>query len=248
MRAVIRVLRRAAPTDVPILISGEPGTGKRFFARTIHDLSPRSRNAFVLLDSSKTPAVHEADSPPSIMLCRETDPGGAFDNCLEGAKRGTLAIVEVSGLAAELQARLVPVLDEREWRASGNPIQASLDIRFLALSTMNWQEAVNRGRLLEQLYYRLKVFSIKLPPLRERVEDVPSLANHFIKIFAQRNQVVPPSVDQECLAALQTYPWPGNVAELRSVIQGALAQSHGRRVTLDDLPFKVASWRRGGRI
>jgi transcriptional regulator of acetoin/glycerol metabolism len=97
MHAVIRAVTGAAPTNVPMLICGEPGTGKRFFARTIHDLSPRSRNAFVLLDASKAPAIHEADSPPSVILCRETDPGGAFDSCLEGAKRGSLAVRLGSG-------------------------------------------------------------------------------------------------------------------------------------------------------
>ncbi len=248
MRAVTRVLRRVAPTDVPILISGEPGTGKRFFARAIHDLSPRRRNAFVLLDASRAPAIKEADSPPSVILCRETNPGGAFDSCLERAKRGTLAIVEVSGLAAELQARLVPVLDEREWRASGNPIQASLDIRVLALSTLSCQDTVSRGQLLKQLYYRVRVFSMDLPPLRERVEDVPSLVKHFISDFAQLNQVVSPSVDQECFDALRIYSWPGNVAELRSVIQGALVRSNGRRLTLCDLPPEVAGCTRGGRL
>lgn len=248
MRRVTSIIRRAAPTSVPILISGETGTGKRFLARTIHELSPRHSQPFVLLDSSKTRGVRSANSVRFSILNRPIKPHGWLERFVERAKRGTLVIVETSEMNTELQAQLLPILDERERRPPFDKTHASLDIRVLALSSVPWEKTVSEGVLLKELYYRLKVFSIELPPLRKRLEDLSFLAEWFIRHFAQRTQTLPRLVDSECLDALRAYPWPGNVTELRGVIQAALIRSHGPRLILGDLPPEIATWKRGTRI
>ena len=248
MRRVTSIIRRAAPTSVPILISGETGTGKRFLARTIHELSPRCWRSFVLLDFSRAPRnVPPVNSVWSSVLSQPAERGW-LERCLQRTKRGTLVIVETSEMNTELQAQLLPILDERERHPPFDKTYASLDIRVLALSSVPWEKTVREGVLLKELYYRLKVFSIELPPLRKRFEDLPFLAEWFIRHFAQRTQTPPRLVDSECLDALRAYPWPGNVTELRGVIQAALIRSHGPRLTLGDLPPEIATWKRVTRI
>ncbi len=244
MRELYAIVDRAAPTDVTVLVEGETGTGKELVARAFHDHSPRSQGPFVVLDCGAVPA----NLLESEVFGHEK---GAFTGAnarhlglLEEADRGTLFIDEVGELPIELQPKLLRALEQREIRRLGGRETISLDIRIVAATNRDLAVEVNRGAFREDLFYRLAVVHLILPPLRERREDIRRLAEHFVrkalKGDSQRSAEVLAGIDEENWKRLESHPWPGNVRQLRNVIERTLALSDPSSVAFD-LPGSEAS-------
>ena len=240
MRKIYQLLEQAAPTPASVLVSGESGTGKELVAQTLHQLSQRASQPFVPLNCAAIPDTlleselfgHEKGAFTGAIARRQ----GAF----ELANRGTLFLDEIAEMTAATQAKLLRVLQERSFRPLGGLREQSVDIRVVAATNVDPPEAVRDGKLREDLFYRLNVFAITLPPLRDRKEDIPLLVQAFIKEFNQRNQRSVLGVSDRAMQALEQYHWPGNVRELHNVIERATIVSKSDTIDLADLAPLVA--------
>jgi two-component system response regulator AtoC len=233
------LIAQVARTSTTVLITGESGTGKELVARAIHRHGPRREGPFVAVN----PAAIVESLIESELFGHER---GAFTGAhqrklgkFELAQGGTLFLDEIGTLRAELQAKLLRVLQEREIERVGGTRSIKIDVRVIAATNTNLKEAVNRGTFREDLYYRLNVVPILVPPLRERAQDVPLLAEHFLRRdtrdFNKRIEALSP----EAVAALQAYRWPGNVRELENVIERCVVLAEGPVIQLNDLPLDV---------
>ncbi|HXG12629.1 MAG TPA: sigma 54-interacting transcriptional regulator [Gemmataceae bacterium] len=237
LRAVLRQVELVAPTDSTVLILGETGTGKELIARAIHRLSQRRDRTFVKLNCAAIPT----GLLESELFGHEK---GAFTGAVERrigrfelADGGTLFLDEVGDIPLELQPKLLRVLQEQELERLGSGKTIQVNVRLVAATHRNLDRMVASGAFRSDLFYRLHVFPIRLPPLRERREDIPDLVRHFARTFARRIGKVIDTIPAESLAALQAYDWPGNVRELEHLIERAVILSPGPvlRVPLGDL-------------
>lgn len=243
MRRVINAIERVAESAASVIVTGESGTGKELVAQTIHQLSARRTGPYVGLNCAAIPeTLMEAE-----LFGHER---GAFtgaerrrEGCFEAANGGTLLLDEITEMKPELQAKLLRVLEEHKIRRVGGSVEITLDVRVLAASNRDVVQAVKDGKLREDLFYRLNVFTIQLPPLRERNEDLPQLVDSFVRHYAAANQRDIVGVDDECMAAMRSHPWPGNVRQLRNVIERALIVCRSRVIGKRDLPdeFQTAT-------
>lgn len=239
MRDVVALVNRVAPTDSNVLVYGESGTGKEMIARLIHESGPRSGRPFIPVD-----CVSLQDSLLETELFGHEK--GAFTGAhaakaglFELADGGTIFLDEVSGMTANLQARLLRVLQERHVRRVGGTRFTPLNVRVIAASNQDLEELCKRGTFREDLYYRLNVIALTLPPLRDRGEDILLLANDFLTRFAQRvraEAATVPTIDPSAADLLLRYSWPGNVRELRNVMERAAVLVDGATVTTAHLP------------
>ena len=236
MRKVYHIIEQAAPTGASVLISGESGTGKELVAQSIHRLSPRATAPYVPINCAAIPDTlleselfgHEKGAFTGAI---ERRPG-----CFELANCGTLFLDEIAEMTPPTQVKLLRVLQERTFRRLGGRTEQSVDIRVIAATNADPPGAVQSGKLREDLYYRLNVFAIRLPPLRERKEDLPLLIQSFISEFNTRNERAVAAVDEHAMRVLERYSWPGNVRELRNVIERATIVAEGRFIDVKDLP------------
>ena len=237
MKEVFELVQQAAPARSNILIMGESGTGKELVARSIHRLSTRREAPFVPV---RTGALPEELVESTLFGHGEEGPQGSVQRgVLESAHGGTVFLDEVATLSLEVQARLLGVIQEREFRRSGGSDPVRLDLRIIAATTVDlWQE-VRDGSFREDLYYRLNVISIELPPLRNRTEDIPLLALHFLRIFAAENERHIEGFTPRAMEALMAYPWPGNVRELQNVVERAVVLCRKDLIEEDLLPEAV---------
>ncbi|MCC7417435.1 MAG: sigma-54-dependent Fis family transcriptional regulator [Acidobacteria bacterium] len=236
MRKIYNVVEKAAPTSASVLITGESGTGKELVAQTIHQLSPRATFPFVAINCA---AIPETLLESEIFGHEKGAFTGAADRrqgCFELADRGTLFLDEIGEMTPATQVKLLRVLQERRFRRLGGRIEQSVDVRVIAATNVNPIEAVAKGKLREDLYYRLNVFSFRLPPLRERKEDLPLLIQAFISEFNARNQKTIAGVDHQVMRLFEQYAWPGNVRELRNVIERATILAAGPLIEAKHLP------------
>jgi DNA-binding NtrC family response regulator len=240
MRQLLEVMERVAPSSASVLITGESGVGKDFVAHTLHDLSGRSSAPFVAVSC---PAIPEA-LLESELFGHER---GAFTGALadraglfEHAAGGTLFLDEITEMAPGLQAKLLRVLETRRFRRVGGHGEKLADLRIMAATNRDAEQAVRQGRLREDLYYRLNVFGIHVPPLRERREDVAPLAAQFIAAYAEQNGRAIEGLSNDALEALEGYEWPGNVRELRNAIERAVVLARGPVIGMDELPQRLA--------
>jgi len=226
LESVLEQVERVAPTDSTVLIQGETGTGKELIAHVIHNLSARCGQPFVRLNCAAIPL----DLLESELFGHEK---GAFTGAIaqrigrfEKADKGTLFLDEVGDIPPALQPKLLRVLQEHEFERLGSSRTHHVDVRLVAATNRNLMEMANRGEFRSDLYYRLNVFPILLPPLRERREDIPALVTHFIDIYGCRMsrqiQHIPPTT----MSALMSYPWPGNIRELQNLIERAVILSN----------------------
>jgi DNA-binding NtrC family response regulator len=236
MRRVMTLIEEAAPTSAPVLIVGESGTGKELVARTIHELSARRNGPYVAINCA---ALAET-LMESELFGHER---GAFtgadrrrEGCFELANGGTLLLDEITEMKVEVQAKLLRVIEDQKLRRLGGTAEIPLDVRLIAASNRNLAEATRQGKLREDLYYRLNVFFLEIPPLRDRIDDIPPLIEMFIGQFAESNRKTVTGVDNECLEILRTHRWPGNVRQLRNVIERAVIVTRGPLITVADLP------------
>jgi DNA-binding NtrC family response regulator len=236
MRKIYQVVEQAAPTGASVLITGESGTGKELVAQTIHQLSPRATFPFVAINCA---AIPETLLESEIFGHEKGAFTGASDRrqgCFELADRGTLFLDEIGEMTPATQVKLLRVLQERTFRRLGGRTEQSVDVRVIAATNVQPLEAVSKGKLREDLYYRLNVFSFRLPPLRDRKEDLPLLIQSFINEFNTRNQKSIAGVDHQAMRLLEHYAWPGNVRELRNVIERATILAPGPFIEIKHLP------------
>jgi DNA-binding NtrC family response regulator len=236
MREVYRLIEAVAKSDATVLITGESGAGKELVARAIHRRSARSQEAFVAMNCSALPS----DILENELFGHEK---GAFTGalaekpgCFELADRGTLFFDEIGEMPFELQAKLLRALEERKFRRLGGRKEISVDVRIVSATNRDVREAVREKALREDLFYRLAVVEIELPPLRERLSDLPLLASDFIKRFAEKSGKKILGLGREAFETLLRHSWPGNVRELRNVIERAVILCAGRQITNADLP------------
>ncbi len=234
MQRVFDLMERVAPTRASALVVGETGTGKELVARGIHDLSNRARKPFVALNCSALPeTLLESE------LFGHTK--GAFTGAVQGkrglfemAAGGTLFLDEISAVSSAIQVKLLRVLQERTIQPVGGREPIPVDFRLIVATNEDLAERVRSHGFREDLYYRLNVFPIRVPPLRERVEDIPLLANYFRLRFGEENDVEPPALTRETVSRMMAYPWPGNVRELENFIERAVIMHAGSR----SIPFE----------
>ena len=243
IRKVLSLVEQVAPTDSAVLVRGETGSGKELVARAIHRLSARRDRLMVKVNCAALPS----GLVESELFGREK---GAFTGALtrqvgrfEVADGSTLFLDEVGELSLEVQAKLLRVLETGEFERLGSPRTLRVDVRVIAATNRDLAEEIREGRFREDLYYRLNVFPIRVPPLRERAEDIPALVWVFLEGACQRMGKRITQVPRRTMDALQRHPWPGNVRELRNVIERAAILTGGdtlKMPTLDDDTARVA--------
>ncbi|NVB78580.1 MAG: sigma-54-dependent Fis family transcriptional regulator [Kofleriaceae bacterium] len=236
MRKLRASLERLGEQDVPILIQGESGTGKELVARALHDRGPRRRKRFVALNCGAIPETL-IDSElfghiKGAFTGATTDRAGVFVE----ADGGTLFLDEIGDMPLAVQARLLRVLQESEVRPLGGSGVRKVDVRVIAASHVDLAQAVEHGRFRQDLYYRLNVVVLRVPPLRERLDDLPLLAAHFL---AKHGGASPPSLAPDALEAMTSYTWPGNVRELENAVLHAIALHHGDVIGPESLPSAI---------
>lgn len=236
MKEVFDLISRVADAAASILISGESGTGKERVARAIHDQGVRRGKRFVAINCTAIP-----DTLLESELFGHAK--GAFTGAIsrkrglfEEAEGGTIFLDEIGDMDLALQAKLLRVLQEKKIRAVGENFDRDIDVRIIAASHKDLKKAIKNGSFREDLYYRLAVIPILIPPLRHRREDIPLLANHFLKKYARMNSSQVQSISTEAMSALMSMPWEGNVRELENLIERAVVLCRGREITLADLP------------
>ena len=232
MRHVLSEIRQVAPTPATVLLLGETGTGKEVMARTIHELSPRRQHRMIGVSCAAIPAA----LIESELFGREK---GAYTDAVsrqigrfEAAHQSTLFLDEIGDLPMAIQVKLLRVLEERVIERLGSAQPVKVDVRIIAATNRNLEDAVRDKTFREDLYYRLHVFPVVVPPLRERVEDIPRLVWTFIDEFAESFGKIIESISEESLRELQSYRWPGNVRELRNVIERAVITATGPQLVV----------------
>jgi DNA-binding NtrC family response regulator len=235
-RQVCDMVEQVAPSRATVLITGESGTGKERIASLVHRFSPRAEEPFVTLNAAALPeSLVEAE-----LFGYEK---GAFTGALqrksgrfELAAGGTLFIDEIAELPLSAQAKLLRVLQEGTFEQLGGTKTLHVDVRIVAATNKNLAEEIDSQRFREDLYYRINVVNIELPPLRERLEDIPLLAAHFLRKYAEQNQKEISAIQQDALRRLQAYAWPGNIRELENVIERAVVLTQTSTVEVEHLP------------
>ncbi len=236
MLRVKDVIGKVAVTDSPVLVEGESGTGKELVAAAIHRLSARAKGAFIPVNCSAIPRdLLESEFFGHV---RGAFSGAVADalGLFRGANEGTIFLDEIAELPPELQVKLLRVLQEMQVRPVGSTKAFPVDVRVIAATNRNLEQAMKSGIFRQDLFYRLNVIRITLAPLRERREDMPSLVNHFIRRFNKRFRRDVKAITPDALTALATYDFPGNVRELENVIERAFAMGSREQITLADLP------------
>jgi transcriptional regulator with GAF, ATPase, and Fis domain len=236
MREIFATLEKVAPSELTVMITGETGTGKELVARAIHNASSRRNRPFVVLDCGSIPK----DLIESTLFGHEkgsfTGAVGQHRGCFEQATGGTIFLDEIGELDIGLQPKLLRVLEQREIKRVGGDKTIKVDVRVLAATNRDLRAEVNGGNFREDLYFRLSVVLIENPPLRDRRDDIPQLAQHFLREVASRRGLNL-SFSQDAMAALVSHGWPGNVRELRNVVERAAALSDGPVISRSDLVF-----------
>ena len=240
MLEVYKLVARVAPTQSTVLVMGESGTGKELVARAIHNHSPRKSGPFVAVNCT---ALTESLLESELFGHQKGSFTGAVANkrgLFEEAQGGTLFLDEIGDVGGKMQAQLLRVLQESEIRRVGGGEPIHVDARVVCATNRDLEDEVHAGRFREDLYFRINVVTVRLPPLRDRRSDVRSLAEHFLKKYAAREKRELVGVAPEAMAALERYPWPGNVRELENAIERALAVSKDGVLIPSDLPEEIA--------
>jgi two-component system response regulator PilR (NtrC family) len=241
------LIRKVAATDATVLISGESGTGKELVARQVHTLSGRAEGPFIALNCGAIPA----DLLESELFGHErgafTGAIGARHGMFQVARGGTIFLDEVAEMSPPLQVKLLRVLQEREFRPVGGDRMIKCDVRVIAASNKELFDEVSKGRFREDLFYRLQVIPIRLPPLRDRRSDVPLLIEHFLEKMNARRPQGPVRISEAARVQLWEYDWPGNVRELENVIEQLVILADGDTVEIEGLPASVRRFVAGKR-
>jgi two-component system nitrogen regulation response regulator NtrX len=244
LRKVLEAVKRAAPTNATVLLLGESGVGKELVARTIHRNSPRASQRFVQVNCA---AIPEELIESELFGHEKGSFTGATEKQLgkfEQADRGTIFLDEVGDMSQKTQAKVLRVLQEQEVERIGSARTIKVDVRVIAATNKNLEEAIQRGDFREDLYFRLNVIPIVVPPLRERREDIPLLVQHFARLTSEEHNLKPRRIDAAAMDALQRYRWRGNIRELRNTVERVMIMAAADVVRIDDLPAEI----RGGAV
>ena len=239
MQRLFDVVAQVAPSRSTVLIQGESGTGKELIARAIHSNSPRREKPFVPVNTGAVPS----DLLESTLFGHER---GAFTSAVsskkglfEVADQGTLFLDEIGTMSMDMQAKILRVLQDRRFMRLGGTQEIQVDVRILAATNVPLHQAVKEGRFREDLFYRLNVISLELPPLRSRKEDIPLLATHYLKFYAHENGFPTPDLTPEALRIMMDYDWPGNVRELENAMERGVVLASGPTITAELLPSQL---------
>jgi len=236
MREVYDLIQSLSSSDASAIITGESGTGKELAARTIHRLSSRATGPFIAVNSAAIPETLIESEVFGHEKGAFTGAIGVRPGCFELANGGTLFLDEIGEMPLQLQPKLLRVLEDGKVRRLGGKQEYEFDVRVIAATNQEPRNAIQDGKLREDLYYRLTVFTVHLPPLRDRKEDIPLLAQHFIGEFNRKHATVVTALRDDALEMLMTYSWPGNVREFRNVMERALILSRGEWIETFHLP------------
>jgi formate hydrogenlyase transcriptional activator len=239
-KKVLEQVRIVAPTDTTVLLHGETGTGKELIARAIHNLSVRRQRTFVRLNCAAIPSGlleselfgHEKGAFTGALMQKK----GRF----ELADKGSLFLDEIGDINLELQPKLLRALQEREFEGLGSTRTMQVDVRLIAASHRDLSEMIQQGSFREDLFYRLNVFPIEIPPLRERREDIPLLVNYFVSKLSKRMRKNIKSIPRQAMEVLTNYPWKGNVRELANFLERAVILSHGEELEVPIAEFQTS--------
>src|ERR1700719_1923272 len=236
MQDVMRILEQVSPSSASVLITGETGSGKEILARTVHRLSPRAERPFIAINCS---AIPESLMESEIFGHERGAFTGAAERrigCFELADGGTLLLDEIGEMPPPTQAKLLRVLEDHKIRRLGSKVETPVDVRVLAATNKNPEQAVADGHLRQDLYFRLNVFNIHLPPLRDHKEDLPLLVESLLEEVSEKHGKKVAGVGSDVMDMFRSYPWPGNVRELRNVLERAAIASDRGTVSRSDLP------------
>lgn len=239
IQKVFDLVKKVAPSKASVLITGESGVGKEMMANALHNLSPRKDKPFI--------KVHCAALSDSLLESELFGhEKGAFTGAIamkrgrfELAHEGTIFLDEIGEISQNVQVKLLRVIQERKFERVGGEETLDVDVRIIAATNRNLEEEIKKGNFREDLYYRLNVVNINVPPLRERKDDIPIMVNNFIRKFSKENNKNITTVDTKAKNALYSYDWPGNIRELRNCIEGAVVIAEGSTLRLEDLPPAV---------
>ncbi len=245
IRSARALIEKIAPSASSVMLFGESGTGKEIAAAMIHNQSPRRTGPYVALNCAAIPESLLETELFGHERGAFTGADRRYDGCFERANGGTLLLDEITEMKVDLQAKLLRVLEDRRLRRLGGSAEVALDVRVVATTNRDPQRALREGRLRDDLYYRLSVCSIELAPLRHRPEDIAPLVYHFIDALGAQYGSGVRGADPDFLRALESYAWPGNVRQLRNVIERALVVSAGPILTVDELPPELRPSRPG---
>jgi DNA-binding NtrC family response regulator len=239
MLHLLDLVAQVAPSRSTVLIQGESGTGKELIAKAIHAHSPRRDKPFIPVNTGAVPS----DLLESTLFGHER---GAFTSAVaakkglfEVADGGTLFLDEIGTMRMDMQAKILRVLQDKRFMHVGGTQEIQVDVRIVAATNVNLEQAVKEGRFREDLFYRLNVIALELPPLRSRKEDVPLLAQHYLKFYAEENGFAPPQLSSEALRLMMDYEWPGNVRELENAMERGVVLCSGATLTPDLLPTQL---------
>src|SRR3954470_5502899 len=241
LRSIWDAIKRAAPTNATVLLLGESGVGKELVARSIHRNSLRSRDRFVQVNCA---AIPEELIESELFGHEKGSFTGATEKQIgkfEQADRGTIFLDEIGDMSQKTQAKVLRVLQEQEVERLGSARTIKVDVRVIAATNKNLEEAIQRGEFREDLFFRLNVIPIKVPPLRERRDDIPLLVQHFAKLTSDEHNLKPKRFDPRAMEALQRNRWRGNIRELRNQIERLMIMTPGEIVRVEDLPPDVRS-------
>jgi len=240
MREIYSMIQLVADSNTGVLITGESGTGKDVVARLIHLKSPRADLPFIAINCAAVPREvfeNELFGHESGAFTGATTKKAGY---LEMASRGTLFLDELAEMDTETQAKLLRVIETKSFRRLGGKEEISVDVRMLAATNKNIQHALQSGELRRDLYYRFSVIEIRLPPLRERREDLPILISHFLHTFSEKHKRSMKVFSEKAMKAMIDYEWPGNIRELRNVVERAVLLCTGDEISLDYLPVDLS--------
>jgi DNA-binding NtrC family response regulator len=239
MLRLFDTVAQVAPSRSTVLIQGESGTGKELIAKAIHQNSPRRDRPFVAVNTGAIPSDLLESSLFGHVKGAFTSAINAKKGLFEVANGGTLFLDEIGTMSMDMQAKILRVLQDRRFMHLGGTSEIQVDVRIVAATNVNLQQAVKDGRFREDLFYRLNVICLELPPLRQRREDIPLLCQHFLKFYAEENGTEAPSLTPEALRILMDYEWPGNVRELENAMERGVVLSTTRTITPDLLPAQL---------
>src|SRR3982075_2173206 len=242
MRAIFDMIQTVAPQSSRVLITGESGTGKELVARAIHENSVRAQAPFITINCGAFPETLLESELFGYMKGAFT---GANDNrhgLFQAAHGGTLFMDEIGNMSLTMQVKLYRVLQEGKVRPIGSTEESDVDVRIIAATNKEFEVEIAEGRFREDLYYRLSVIPIQVPPLRDRRDDIPLLARHFLERFRKTMEKPVEAISPEAMTRLESYDWPGNVRELENTLERAVALESGREISLRVLPDRVAGY------
>jgi two-component system, NtrC family, response regulator PilR len=240
MKAIFELIQTVAQQPSRVLITGESGTGKELVARAIHELSPRAPRPFITINCGAFPETLLESELFGYVKGAFTGASQNRQGLVQAASGGTLFMDEIGNMSPAMQVKLYRVLQEQKVRPVGSTEETEVEVRVIAATNRDLDQEIAAGRFREDLYYRLSVISIHVPPLRDRREDIPLLARAFLERFRTNMQKPVEAIEPEAMRRLEAYPWPGNVRELENTVERAVVLAAGRTITVDLLPERVS--------